>query len=457
MDSILNISPVDGRYAAITAPLRPYFSEAALIGRRLEAECAYLELLCGWPGTGIRKLTSAERRRLARVAEGSAAALKKIKKTEAKINHDMKAVEYYLKDELAATSMRGLKEYAHFALTSEDINNIAYAIMLSQALSRVLIPELRVITKKLSALANAHALTPLLARTHGQSAVGTTFGKEFRVFSERLNRQVSGLSALTISVKFSGAAGNYNAHTAAWPAVDWLRFSRNLVGSLNQDLDIKLRLNRFATQIDPHDTYAELFDNLRRTNTVLLDLVQDLWRYISDGLIIQKALEQEVGSSAMPQKINPIQFENAEGNLGLANALAGFFSAKLPVSRLQRDLSDSTVERNFGTAFAHCLIAYRSVIAGLERMAVDPARAAQMLGDRPEIYAEGIQTILRKHGFSKPYEALKALTRGRDVTMRDLKTFVEKLAVKPAVRAELRALLAKPYIGLAGKLAKMAV
>ncbi|HAH31532.1 MAG TPA: adenylosuccinate lyase [Elusimicrobia bacterium] len=455
MDFIRNISPIDGRYWAITAPLRPYFSEAALISRRLEAECAYLELLCGWPGTGIRKLTCAERRKLAAISQGSPSALKKIKKTEAKINHDMKAVEYHLKDELEVTSMSGLKEHVHFALTSEDINNIAYALMLSQALSRVLIPELNVITKKLSALANTHSLTPLLARTHGQSAVGTTFGKEFRVFSERLKRQVSGLRTLTISVKFSGAAGNYNAHMAAWPAVDWLKFSEKLVKNLNTGLEIKLTLNRFATQIDPHDTYAELFDNLRRTNTVLLNLVQDLWRYISDGLIIQKPLEREVGSSAMPQKINPIQFENAEGNLGLANALAGFFSAKLPVSRLQRDLSDSTVERNFGTAFAHCLIAYRSVIAGLERMAVDPARSAAMLYDCPEIYAEGIQTILRKHGFNKPYETLKNLTRGRDIGMTDLKIFVEKLAVKPAVKAELRAMLAKPYIGLAGNLALM--
>ena len=367
----------------------------------------------------------------------------------------MKAVEYYLKDELSAGAMSGLREYIHFALTSEDINNLAYALMLSRSLSRVLIPELKVITRKLSILAGEHAATPLLARTHGQSAVGTTFGKEFRVFAERLKRQTSSLETLTISVKFSGAAGNYNAHLAAWPAVDWVKFSRKMVERLNAGLEIKLRLNRFSTQIEPHDTYAELFDNLRRANTVLLDLVQDLWRYISDGLITQRALAREVGSSVMPQKINPIQFENAEGNLGLANALAGFFSTKLPVSRLQRDLSDSTVERNFGTAFAHCLIAYRFIIAGLERMAVAPARAARTLDDHPEIYAEGVQTILRKHGFKNPYEALKTLTRGRDIAMSDLKAFIEKLAVKPAVKTELKAMLARPYIGLAGKLAKM--
>lgn len=455
-DPLTAVSPIDGRYAALTAPLSLFFGEAALIRHRIEIEAVYLELLCGCPGTGIRRLNKNELVILRGLKELSPAGAARVKEIEAGTRHDMKAAEYFIKEKLARTTMRDLGEFVHFALTSEDINNFAYALMLSRALSSELLPALREVLGELKKLARAHAGAPLLARTHGQPAVGTTFGKEFAVFAARLEKQVSALGSLRISVKFSGAAGNYNAHHAAFPGTDWPAFSRRMTAKAGMGLEVKLELTPVATQIEPHDTYAELFDALRRTNTILLDLCQDMWRYISDDLVVQKQVRGEVGSSTMPQKINPIQFENAEGNLGLANALCAFFSAKLPVSRLQRDLSDSTVERNFGTAFAHSLIAYRSILDGLNRSAVDERKAAAGLYERPDVYAEAVQTVLRREGFKKPYEALKELTRGRRITHSDLEAFIKKLAVRPAVRAELLNLIAAPYIGLAEKLAKSA-
>ena len=450
------ISPVDGRYASVTAPLSPFFSEEALIRHRIEAEAVYLALLCGCPGTGIRRLTKKELGILSALKNLSPAGAARVKEIESETRHDVKAVEYFIKEKLARTSLRDLSEFVHFALTSEDVNNFAYALMLSRALSAEILPALRGLLAELKKKARAHAAAPLLARTHGQPAVGTTFGKEFAVFAARLEKQVSILGSLRIAVKFSGAADNYNAHHAAFPAADWPAFSRRMTAQAGKGLEVKLELTAVATQIEPHDTYAELFDALRRTNTVLLDFCQDMWRYISDELIIQKQVPGEVGSSTMPQKINPIQFENAEGNLGLANALCSFFSAKLPVSRLQRDLSDSTVERNFGTAFAHSLIAYRSILDGLNRSAVDERKAAAGLYEHPAVYAEALQTILRREGFEKPYEALKALTRGRRTTHADLEGFIRKLAVRPAVRAELLKLIAVPYVGLAAELARSA-
>ena len=454
MDNLKAISPIDGRYAARTAPLAPFFSEEALIRHRVEVEAVYLELLCKHRGTGIRRLSKTELAILAALRNISPADAARIKKIEAVTRHDMKAAEYFIKEKLARTSLRDLSELVHFALTSEDINNFAYALMLSRALESALLPALHRILGELKTRALLHASAPLLARTHGQPAVGTTFGKEFAVFAARLERQTAALEQLTISVKFSGAAGNYNAHLAAFPDVDWPAFSGLMAAQAGKDLKIKLALTGLATQIEPHDTYAELFDVLRRANTVLLDLAQDMWRYISDDLIVQKKVAGEVGSSTMPQKINPIQFENAEGNLGLANTLCAFFSSKLPVSRLQRDLSDSTIERNFGAAFAHSLIAYDSILDGLSRSAVDERKAAAGLYEHPAVYAEAIQTVLRREGFNKPYEALKELTRGRRITHADLELFIRRLAVKPAVRAELFKLITAPYVGLAPELAR---
>ncbi|MFA6434622.1 MAG: adenylosuccinate lyase [Elusimicrobiales bacterium] len=453
MSNLKAISPIDGRYAGLTAPLAAFFSEEALIRHRIEIEAVYLELFCGNRGAGIRRLSKKELAVLSALRNISPADAARVKKIEAVTRHDMKAAEYFIKEKLSRTTLRDLGELVHFALTSEDVNNFAYALMLSRALERVLLPAQRAILDELKARARLHAADPLLARTHGQPAVGTTFGKEFAVFAARLERQLAALERLTISVKFSGAAGNYNAHLAAFPSVDWRAFSRRMTARACEGLKIKLTLTELATQIEPHDTYAELFDALRRANTVLLDLAQDMWRYISDDLIVQKKVAGEVGSSTMPQKINPIQFENAEGNLGLANALCAFFSCKLPVSRLQRDLSDSTVERNFGTAFAHSLIAYRSILDGLDRSAVDARKAAAGLYEHPAVYAEAIQTILRREGFKRPYEALKGLTRGRRITHADLERFIRQLAVKPEVRAEMLELISAPYIGLAPELA----
>lgn len=453
MSGLKTISPVDGRYAVLTAPLAPFFSEEALIRHRTEVEAVYLELLCGTAGARIRRLSRKELNTLGALKNISYEDAVRVKQIEAATRHDMKAVEYFIKEKLARTSLRDLGELVHFALTSEDVNNFAYALMISRALERVLLPALRRILAELEARAGQYASVPLLARTHGQPAVGTTFGKEFAVFASRLERQISALEKLRISVKFSGAAGNYNAHAAAFPKTDWPAFSRRMAAAAGRGLAIRLVLTELATQIEPHDTYAELFDVLRRANTVLLNLAQDMWRYISDDLIVQKQVAGEVGSSTMPQKTNPIQFENAEGNLGLANALCSFFSAKLPVSRLQRDLSDSTVERNFGTAFAHCLIAYNSILDGLERSSVDERRAAAGLYEHPAVYAEAVQTILRREGFKKPYEALQELTRGRRITHADLERFIQHLDVKPAVKAELAKIASAPYIGLAPRLA----
>jgi len=393
-------------------------------------------------------------------------------------NHDVKAVEYYLKKKLASTSLKDVSEWVHFALTSEDVNSVAYGFALRSALAEVILPALLEIQKSLNAHAQDHAKTPMLARTHGQPASPTTFGKEMRVFEARLARQIEQLLGRTILVKFAGATGNYNAHVVALPEVDWQEFAKKLVERFNEsgpqgatsgnpnslrsdlkkfprsDLGIQLELNETTTQIEPHDTYAELFDNLRRVNTILTGLSHDMWRYISDGWITQKPKAGEVGSSAMPHKVNPIDFENAEGNFGVANALFEHFSRKLPISRLQRDLSDSTVERTFGTAFAHSLIGYKSLLKGLGKVSVNER---VMLGDlqaHPEVIAEAIQTVLRKEDVDVPYEKLKDLTRGRKVTIEDFAKFINGLSVSEKVRKHLKSLRPENYLGLAEKIAK---
>lgn len=450
------LSPLDGRYAAKLAGLSRLSGEGALARYRALTECRYLAKLCATPGVKARRLTASEKKFLEKLPLLSDADVLKIIAIEEKglggvpaTRHDVKAVEYFLKGRLARSSMRDLTELVHFALTSEDVNNISYALLLRDALRGELLPALDEVLAALDALAVKYAAVPLLARTHGQPAVPTTFGKEFRVFHARLLRQVRGLRAARIGAKLNGASGNYNAHAAAYPGVNWEKFSREFVESFPG-----LEFNPYTTQIEPHDAYAELFDGLRRANTILLAFCQDMWRYISAGLIKQKAVAGEVGSSTMPQKVNPIHFENAEGNIGLANALLGFFSAKLPVSRLQRDLSDSTVERNFGAAFGHSLAAYRSVLTGLGRVSPDEAAARAELEAHPEVLAEGIQTILRRERAAGPYELLSKFTRGRAVTAAQLKEFIDGLDLKPAVKAELKRLTPLNYTGLAARLAK---
>ena len=453
------ISSVDGRYRDISAALLEHFSEFGLIRKRLLVECEYLIALSG-AGAGMRKLGKEEKttlQQLSQISTEEAHVVKNIEKEGYEgipaTNHDVKAVEYFLKMKLAKTSLADISEWTHFALTSEDVNSIAYALSLRTALQSTILPALDEVRDALLALAQEHAATPMLARTHGQSASPTTFGKEIRVFETRLARQLEQLRGRSILVKFGGATGNYNAHTVAAPETDWCAFAKKFVDGLNVGYDIKIELNEVTTQIEPHDTYAEMFDNLRRINTILIDLSQDLWRYISDGWVGQKPKEGEVGSSAMPHKVNPIDFENAEGNFGVANALFTHFSQKLPVSRLQRDLSDSTVERVFGTAFAHSLVGYRSLLKGLGKINVNKEAMLEALQAHPEVIAEAIQTVLRKEGVEAPYEKIKEITRGRKVTLEDFASFIDGLDIGADVKKRLKELRPENYLGLAVEIA----
>lgn len=445
------LSPLDGRYASAMEPLRAYFSEAALFRYRVHIEVEYLIFLARAPKIHtVAPLNSQQQGALrALYREFGAADARAIAAWDRKVNHDVKAVEYWLRERLAALGMAGWQEAVHFALTSEDVNNLAYAMLLRDARDGVLLPALADLRARLRELALNEAETPMPGRTHGQPATPTTFGKEAAVFGSRLERAIADIAQLRLSGKLNGATGTFAAHVAALPDVDWLTFSRAFVRAL--DLEPLL----LTDQTEPHDTLAALCDALRRANTILLDLCQDFWRYISDGYLVQATQQHEVGSSTMPHKVNPIDFENGEGNLGLANALFEFFSRKLPVSRLQRDLSDSTVLRNLGVAYGHSLLAYQRIQRGLGRVAVDRERALAALQAHPEVLAEPIQTILRRAGYAEPYELLKGLTRGRHLTLDDLRAFVEGLTVEEEIKAELRALAPERYLGLAAKLARL--
>ena len=455
------ISSIDGRYRDTVAPLAEYFSEYALIKNRLVVECEYLIALSETKAIGIRALTDAEKTSLRAIGNVSVEAARIVKSIERQgydgipaTNHDVKAVEYFLKGKIKGTSLEDVSEWIHFALTSEDVNSVAHGIALRSYVEQSLLPTLGEIRALLTTLAIENAAVPMLARTHGQAASPTTFGKEMRVFESRLARQMTELQARTMLVKFGGATGNWNAHRVAAVDADWMAFAHNFAERLNEGHAIRLELNEATTQIEPHDTYAELFDNVRRANTILIDLSQDIWRYISDGWISQRAVAGEVGSSAMPHKINPIDFENAEGNLGVANALFEHFSRKLPISRLQRDLSDSTVARVFGTAFGHSLIAYKSLVRGFGKIHVNAAAMLEALQSHPEVLAEAIQVVLRKEGVATPYEMLKELTRGKKITADDLSAFVDSLAVSDDVKKRLKALRPENYIGLAETIAR---
>jgi adenylosuccinate lyase len=466
LESLTAISPVDGRYRATAEPLAGYFSEYALMKMRVTVECEYLTALSESKGIGIRPLTADEKKKLRELQHISIEDAQIIKKFEREgyggipaTNHDVKAVEYFIKLKLKNSSLADVLEWVHFALTSEDVNSTAHALALRGALEAVMLPALEKVKGEIVGLARAHADTAMLARTHGQSATPTTFGKEMNVFATRLERQVTTLKNSSILVKWGGPSGNYNAQMVALPQVDWLAFARSFADRLS-GMDagnarvVRLALNEVTTQIEPHDTFAEMFDNLRRINTILLDLSQDLWRYISDGWVTQKPKEGEIGSSTMPHKVNPIDFENAEGNFGVANALFEHLSRKLPVSRLQRDLSDSTAVRTFGTAFAHSLIGYHSLLRGFGKISVNGPALRDALVTHPEVLAEAIQTVLRVADVEMPYEKLKDLTRGKQVTMKDLATFIDGLDIGPETKARLKALRPETYTGLAGVLAK---
>ena len=450
LDALTAVSPIDGRYAGKCAELREVFSEYGLVKRRVQVECAWLEALCDAKAIReCRALTAAERKALRALADGfSVADARRVKEIERTTNHDVKAVEYFLKEKVKGSSLEARSEFIHFACTSEDINNMSHALMLRDG-KKVLRAEMDALTAKVAALAKETAAVPMLAHTHGQPASPTTVGKELAVVAARLRRQAAEIDRLVMPAKMNGAVGNFNAHLSAYPDVDWERLSRKVIESLG------LRQNRLTTQIESHDGIAELFDAISRWNAVLLDFDRDVWMYISMGYFKQRTVKGEIGSSTMPHKVNPIDFENSEGNLGLANAVLGFMARKLPISRMQRDLTDSTTLRNMGVGFGYTLIAIRSTLKGLGKLELNEARLAEDLDHNWEVLAEPIQTVMRKVGMDHPYERLKELTRGRRVNAEIMKAFVKGLDLPKADKARLLKLTPATYIGLAAKLAKL--
>src|SRR5690348_6706409 len=449
LDSLTALSPLDGRYAAKVDALRPIFSEYGLMHRRVAAEIAWLLALSDEPGIAeLPPFPAAARATLQKIAHDfSVGDAERIKQIEATTNHDVKAVEYFIKERIGdAAGLAQAKEFVHFACTSEDINNLSYALMLREVRDAVLLPALDKLIAKLRELAHANAALPMLSRTHGQTASPTTLGKELANVVARLVRQRAQLVAIEIPGKINGAVGNFNAHVIAYPEVDWRALSRQFVESLG------LQWNPYTTQIEPHDGIAEICDCARRINTILIDLARDVWGYISLGYFRQQLKAGEVGSSTMPHKVNPIDFENAEGNFGVANALFGHFSEKLPISRWQRDLTDSTVLRALGTAFGHTLVALDALSRGLNKLQVHDARLAADLDASWEVLAEAIQTVMRRHGLPEPYEQLKALTRGKGITRESLREFIGSLQLPADAKQRLLELTPATYTGLAAGL-----
>ncbi|MGH8744461.1 MAG: adenylosuccinate lyase, partial [Burkholderiales bacterium] len=421
------LSPLDGRYHNKTAALREYFSESALIRHRVRVEIEWLKALSLEPAIReVPRFSQATLKQLddlaSRFSESDA---EKVKSIEARTNHDLKAVEYWLKEKLSANKeVTRVAEFIHFGCTSEDINNLAYALMAQSSREQVMRPALKQVRAKVTALARQFSNRPMQAYTHGQPASPTTLGKELANFAYRLKRAELRIASVRLQGKFNGAVGNYNAHLAAYPRFDWEKFARNFVESFG------FEFNPYTTQIEPHDCLAELFDAYAGANTILIDLDRDLWGYISLGYFKQKAKKKEVGSSTMPHKVNPIDFENSEGNLGVANALLKHLSEKLPVSRWQRDLTDSTVLRNVGVALGHTLLAYDSCLKGLNKLEANPARLREDLEQNWEVLAEPIQTVMRRYGIANSYEQLKALTRGKSgITRGMLHVYIRSLAI----------------------------
>jgi len=445
------LSPLDGRYSKGVDPLRGYFSEQALIRYRTRIELEWLQALAA--ERAIKELKPFSKRSLSefsRLLKGfSDRDSEHIKNIEAETNHDVKAIELWLRSKLAknAEAQRAL-EFIHFACTSEDINNLAYALMIAESRAKVMLPKLDEVINSLKNLARKHAALPMLSRTHGQAATPTTLGKEIANFAHRLARARSRIAAVAVLGKINGAVGNYNAHMTAYPGFDWERFCRRFVERLG------LEFNAYTTQIEPHDWLAELLDAYARANSVLLDLDRDLWGYISLGYFRQKVKAGEVGSSTMPHKVNPIDFENSEGNVGIANALLRHLAEKLPVSRWQRDLSDSTAQRNVGTALGHTLLAYAACLRGLGKLEADPARLAADLEANWEVLAEAVQQVMRRHGVADAYDKLKAISRGKRLERRALAAFVKTLPIPPEEKKRLLALTPAKYTGLAAELAK---
>jgi adenylosuccinate lyase len=451
LSSLTALSSVDGRYAGKTAALRPICSESGLIHRRLIVEIRWFQALAAQ--AGIPELPALSEKagmfldRLA--AEFDEAGAKRVKEIESVTNHDVKAVEYYLKEQFAEMpELAANAEFLHFACTSEDINNLSYALMIKDAQADVMSGMFADIDSTLSNMAAAFAGQSMLSRTHGQTASPTTLGKEIANTLHRLRRQEQQMSGQEFLGKMNGAVGNFNAHISAYPDVDWTTLARQFVESLG------LSWNPYTTQIEPHDWMAELFQSLTRYHTILIDLSRDIWAYISIGYFSQKTVEGEIGSSTMPHKVNPIDFENAEGNLGVANALLEHLALKLPVSRWQRDLTDSTVLRVIGTAYGHSVVAMSSLLKGLSRLEVNSTRLAGDLDSSWEVLAEPIQTVMRRYGIANPYEQLKSLTRGKQITQADLEAFIKSLDLPDEARRTLLALTPALYTGNAEQMAK---
>jgi len=445
------LSPLDGRYAAKVESLRGHFSEFGLIRNRIRVEVEWLKALAAAPGiTEVAPFSAATVSELDAAVDGfSTDDGEAVKAIEARTNHDVKAVEYWLKDRFKDNpQVMAVAEFIHFACTSEDINNVSHALMLQEARSAILLPALDGIIARFRELAHQLADLPMLSRTHGQPASPTTLGKEMANICARLLRARSRVASVNMMAKFNGAVGNYNAHLSAYPDFDWEGFNRGFIESLG------LEFNPYTIQIEPHDAMAELFDAMARTNTILLDADRDLWQYISLGYFKQKTKAGEIGSSTMPHKVNPIDFENSEGNLGLANAVLRHLADKLPVSRLQRDLTDSTVLRNMGVAFGYSLLAYDSTLRGLNKLEANPARLLEDLDACWEVLAEPVQTVMRRYGVANPYEQLKELTRGKGIERDALHAFIRTLAIPEGEKLRLLAMTPANYLGKAAELAK---
>src|SRR5450631_334123 len=445
------LSPLDGRYAGKLAAVHYLFSEAGLMRERVRVESAWLLALAAGPAAvGLAALPRDARLWLTALAKDPASTdVRAIKGIESRTNHDVKAVEYWIRAQLKARgALPAQLEWVHFGCTSEDINNLAYALMMKGARSTVLVPALNAIGASLDELKERYAAVPMLARTHGQTATPTTVGKEIANIAARLCGQRAGLMRVVIMGKMNGAVGNFNAHVAAFPQVDWPEFSARFVASLG------LESNAYTTQIEPHDWIAEYCHALMRANTVLFDFARDMWSYISLGYFRQRPVEGEVGSSTMPHKVNPIDFENAEGNLGLANALLGHFADKLPLSRLQRDLTDSTVLRNLGVAVGHAALAYQSLERGLGKLELDAVRLAEDLEGAWEVLGEAVQTVMRAHGIPDAYDRLKDFTRGRPTDQAAMRDFIASLELPVAEKERLLQLTPGSYLGLAPELAR---
>lgn len=451
LTSLNAISPIDGRYGSKTNVLRRSVSEYGLLRMRVIVEVRWLQALANHPQIievpALSNEASALLDQLAdNFSEADAQAIKDIEKTT---NHDVKAVEYFIKNKMADNAeLAAISEFVHFACTSEDINNLSHALMLREALDEGVAPELKNVIKAIEDLAIEHAEQPMLSRTHGQTASPTTVGKEMANVAARLSRQLKQIENVEFLGKINGAVGNYNAHLSAYPDVDWQAHAEAFVTSLG------LTWNPYTTQIEPHDYIAELYDAICRFNTILIDFDRDVWGYISMGFFKQKTIAGEIGSSTMPHKVNPIDFENSEGNLGIANAIMGHLSAKLPISRWQRDLTDSTVLRNLGVGLAHSLIAYQATLKGISKLEINAPRLDADLNAAWEVLAEPIQTVMRRYGIESPYEKLKELTRGRTIDQATIEAFVDTLDMPEQAKAELKALTPGTYIGNAVAQAK---